>query len=946
MRHNHRFRLLLVSLFILFASFTGSSAVLADSAAQINQAYIAGWVVDEYGAGMSGVSVTAYNTATLAVASAVFTDAGGFYQMLVNPGTYRLTANKTGYLLQYYSGVYSYADATDVIVGVGEYVGEINFALIRGLCINGYIAYPDGSPAFAAVYAYRAGNPPDASYYDATYYGMTNARDGRYSVCDLTPGQYRLEARDQNAGYPNTFYLGARTAANAALVAAGSNLDVNFRFLPDNSQSYITGRVVDADGDPIHDANVTAYNTANYAASAVFTDGNGYFMMLADPGTYRLTAEKAGYVRQYYAGAYSYGAATDVPVGTNATTSGIDFALGQPGCIYGSVAYPNGSPANATLYAYRAGINSNTSYYDATYYSAAPEGWFSLCDLAPGKYRVEARDNNHIYPNTFFWSALTATDADTLTVPSGGYAFVFFNFIAPGNQAFINGRVVDTNSIGVGGVTVTAYDTANYSVEASVFTDANGYYSLLVDPATYRVSAEKPGYLTQYYAHSYNYADATDVAVGVAQTVRDINLTLTQPGCISGRITDPYGDPVAAYVYAYRAGMPAETSYYDATYYGTANSDGIYHICNLTPGQYRVMAQDFAGQYRETFAGHVPNAADATLLIVHSGEMVNGIDIAFLANAPAAPRLIAPTGMQGGSPGAYSWYAVPDASWYYLWVSDQDGTVMNQWYDGWYICTGGGCNVTIDPPLASGNYTWWVQAWGATGGYSEWSAPAMFAVPFTGSPTPIEPIGVAGETVVFNWTQQPGAQWYNLWVSDPDGVGHEFWYDAWNVCAGTECSSPAFPVDLGTYRWWIRSWNAQLGGSAWSAEQQFARPLPAPTPVAPLGTVTTATPNFQWNALPGGDWYYVWISGPAGYVADVWYNGYEICAGGVCSVPSPATLTDGSYRWWVSSFNAVSGYGAWSGQSDFTVAVALPEAQRPLVVMPEMTDVPQPTITP
>jgi hypothetical protein len=928
-------------LFILLASFAISSSALAQPDTQVNQAYIAGRVINSSFSGVSGVNVTAYNTANYAAASTVFTNSNGYYLMLVDPGTYRLTAQTAGYPLQYYSGVYSYYSATDVIVGVGQYVGNIDFTLTEPTCISGRITYPNGGAASAYVYAYLAGNPPTSSYYDATYYGETNW-NGSYSVCNLPPGAYRIEARDKIAQYANTFYIGALTADDASLVMAG-DWSVNFSLLPKAGQAYVTGQVTDQWGWGINYTSVTAYNTADYSVeTAVYTDYDGYYSMLVDPGTYRLMAQRDGFITQYYSGAHSYDSATDVNVDAAQYVSGINFALPVPACLQGYIWYPGVGPADATVYAYRAGSPANTSYYDASYTTATSGGWFSLCSLTPGQYRIEARDNNHVYPNTFYYDSLTALNASLITLTSGDYREIYFSFLPQSDQAFITGRVVDPNGFGMSGVSVTAYDTADYSVESAVFTDFNGYYSLLVDPATYRLSAEKDGYLRQYYASVYSYAAATDVPVAFAQTVENVDFTLTQPGCIGGTITDPAGAGLAAQIYVYRAGSPADVSYYDATYYGAANADGSYQVCNLTPGQYRVEARDYEQRYPNTFYVNSVTAGGADLVSVGGGQSVTGVNFAFAADQTGTPQLIAPAGPQEGSPAALSWNAVPNATWYYVWLTKNDyGTYLNQWYDGWYICADGVCSATIDPaPLPSGAYTWWVQAWGSAGGYGEWSEPLVFTVPFTGAPTPIEPIGAAGESVIFNWTHQSGAQWYNLWLTDPNGVGQEYWFDAWNVCTGSECYSPSFPVNLGTYRWWIRSWNMYLGVSEWSAEQQFARVLPAPTMTAPVGTVTTSTPTFTWNALPGGDWYYIWVSGSGGHVADVWYNGYDVCADGVCSVPSPAALPDGDYQWWIQAFNAVSSYGAWSDGVRFSVVTAQPERELPAVV-PEL-----PAITP
>jgi len=113
---------------------------------------------------------------------------------------------------------------------------------------------------------------------------------------------------------------------------------------------------------------------------------------------------------------------------------------------------------------------------------------------------------------------------------------------------------------------------------------------------------------------------------------------------------------------------------------------------------------------------------------------------------------------------------------------------------------------------------------------------------------------------------------------------------------------------------------------------------------APTGTISSTSPTFTWNAVPNGEWYYLWISGVNGKVLDQWTSVSSICSSGVCQITPTLNLPAGSYRWWVQAWGQVAGYGAWSAQGDFTVAGSSPEFDPPLEIVP--TEVPEEQPTP
>jgi len=98
---------------------------------------------------------------------------------------------------------------------------------------------------------------------------------------------------------------------------------------------------------------------------------------------------------------------------------------------------------------------------------------------------------------------------------------------------------------------------------------------------------------------------------------------------------------------------------------------------------------------------------------------------------PGAATLISPSGTISTRNPSYTWNAVPNATWFYLWVNDRTGAKIVTWYTAAQAgCTSGTgtCSVTPSVALASGTAQWWIQTWNDYG-YGPWSTGMGFIVP-------------------------------------------------------------------------------------------------------------------------------------------------------------------------------------------------------------------------
>jgi hypothetical protein len=192
--------------------------------------------------------------------------------------------------------------------------------------------------------------------------------------------------------------------------------------------------------------------------------------------------------------------------------------------------------------------------------------------------------------------------------------------------------------------------------------------------------------------------------------------------------------------------------------------------------------------------------------------------------------LISPSGAITDSTPTYTWNAVSNSTWYYLWVNDSTGNRIKQWYTAAQVgCASGAgtCSVTPTTQLASGSGSWWIQTWNSAG-TGLWSTRLNFSVSTIGPPaaaSAISPTGfISDSTPPYTWNAVSNSTWYYLWVNDSSGNRIKYWYTAAEVgCAsGTGiCSvAPSTVLVNGSANWSIQTWNA-YGYGPWNSGMSF-----------------------------------------------------------------------------------------------------------------------------
>jgi hypothetical protein len=190
--------------------------------------------------------------------------------------------------------------------------------------ITGYVHAVNGTPINEAhVVAY------DNATWEQVGEGYAGP-DGSYSITIGTgTGTYWVKA--QAMGYAAEYYDNVSDPAAVTTVTVAAESDtkgINFTL---TQIGFISGAVFEASGVTlIPTARIVAYDSAtgNWVNESDSRASAGCYYINLPPGTYRLKAEAAGYLSEWYANVTSFGTATPVAIVGPDENPDINFTLG------------------------------------------------------------------------------------------------------------------------------------------------------------------------------------------------------------------------------------------------------------------------------------------------------------------------------------------------------------------------------------------------------------------------------------------------------------------------------------------------------------------------------------------------------------------------------------------------------------------------------------------
>jgi protocatechuate 3,4-dioxygenase beta subunit len=588
---------------------SGATASSIDFVLPDTAAAIAG-VVTNAATGLP-IAGTGINITDTANGGVVFTtsQSDGSYstgRRLLPPGPYKVQANATGFVPQFYNNKLTADTANTVTVNASADTTGINFALSPGGSIAGKVTREDGVTPIAGATVNVSPDSPTGTFASAT----TDA-NGDYTVTSLAGGSYHVQAEAD--GFATQWYDGQPTqqAGQSVLVNAGTTTAVNFAMAA--GAGGISGQVTRPDGTRLAFVSICISPSTGGFVLSVQTDSQGRYttsLRLA-AGSYKIQACSAGVLNLFNDGAVDFSTAPPVPVTGNATTSGKDFILadtaaGVSGTVLNAV---NGLPiAGATITVTDTAngfVRSTTSQSDGTYSTGRRL-------LPPGPYKVQATATG--FASQFFANQPTAASATLVTVTANSDTTGVSFQLSPGGS--ITGAITrsDTNAP-VTGVAVDVFEAAGNALVKSGTTNASGIYTITqVEPGDYKVRARLANFATTFHGGGRVLVDANTMPVTVTEGgTSQADISMAPAGGIVGTVTDAATSAgvggVAIDVY------DANNNSIEST---TTSGTGSYTLRRFQPGAYKVRAR--AQTYATTFNAGKHTFPIADLVIVQSGN--------------------------------------------------------------------------------------------------------------------------------------------------------------------------------------------------------------------------------------------------------------------------------------------------------------------------------------
>jgi hypothetical protein len=228
-------------------------------------------------------------------------------------------------------------------------------------------------------------------------------------------------------------------------------------------------------------------------------------------------------------------------------------------------------------------------------------GQYLYAGVPPGQYRLRALPASiFLFPEngelvgTYYGNTRIQEDADVITVTAANLGD-FANRVAGIDVnlplgASVRGTVVDAaTDTPLADVSVSVSQTFDSDLPPAIFTfvtDANGVYTVTGRDTgpTQLLFSLAPDYLAQPYRMGETTAEWGDILqLELGETVTDIDVALDRASQVSGRVTDPEGNPIEeVFVEIIATDAPNED------YFAFTNSTGEYSE-RLPAGEYTVL---------------------------------------------------------------------------------------------------------------------------------------------------------------------------------------------------------------------------------------------------------------------------------------------------------------------------------------------------------------------
>jgi WD40 repeat protein len=406
------------------------------------------------------------------------------------------------------------------------------------------------------------------------------------------------------------------------------------------------------------------------------------------------------------------------------------------------------------------------------------------------------------------------------------------------------------------------------------------------------------------------------------------NATVSPTPTIRVRLTDPDGDQVQAVIEVRNASGVARTL--ETGFVASGAEASVSVDPPLAAGNYtwRARARDSAGNESDW-----SNARAFTVSVPSNNR------------PPAVPELLAPADNATVSPTPTIRVRLtdPDGDQVQAVIEVRNASGVARTLETGFVASGAEASVSVDPPLAAGNYTWRARARDSAGNASDWSNARAFtvSVPSNNRPPAVPELLAPADNATVSPTPT-----IRVRLTDPDGDQVQAVIEVRNasgvartletgfVASGAEASvSVDPPLEAGSYTWRARARDSAGNASDWSNARAFTvsvpsnnRPPAVPELLAPADNATVSpTPTIRVRLTdPDGDQVQAVIEvRNASGVARTLETGF-VASGAEASVSVDPPLEAGSYTWRARARDSAGNESDWSTPSRFSVAANVP----------------------
>ena len=436
------------------------------------------------------------------------TDATGHFLIdEVNPGKYRFSADRNGFVRMEYQAKAPGKSGALLTLAKGQKLTDVVFRMTPHGVISGKVVDEDGDPLAGAGimvmrYGYQNGkktlsSEANTSSDDRGEFRAYGIAPGKYFVCvsyDRSGAMQQMEIRKDGPqnGYIPTFFPNVSSSAQASLVevTAGNEASgIDFRLTPVHT-ARVTGKITNPGPGLRAVASVSLMPRDSGVAWAfmkhVISDDKGNFQFRnVAPGSYTLTAQS-----RMNAGSESQIAETAIVVGES-NVDGIQLTFGATPDISGSIAVEKGLDLK------NRGMSVVLSPEDAVVVmSVRPgqvgdDGAFKLKSVTPDRYSV----NVFPMPDGCYVKSLRYGDTEypngVIDLSKGANGGELTITIAP-NGGQIDGTVTDAKDQPAGTATVVLVPDQRdfHSLYDVARLDQTGHFTIKgIKPEKYKLFA-------------------------------------------------------------------------------------------------------------------------------------------------------------------------------------------------------------------------------------------------------------------------------------------------------------------------------------------------------------------------------------------------------------------------------------------------------------------------